>query len=155
MSIATNADLLKFRADIMEHGVSSWSSQLTMAEADVLELIKTEWFVEAAKGVYGYGLGMSDYQTIINSYDQAKLNTVLLVNIICYRAMAWYIYPSLTRDTDDGNDAFSRRAERYKAFYDGEWERVKKMELYDFSGDSVFSAFDRANTHRTVMVVRA
>lgn len=155
MAIATDTDLELLRADILEHGVLTWADQLAMAEADVIELVKTEWFVEAAKSLYGYGLQGNDYQVVVSQFNIAHLNTSALKNLICYRAMAWYIYPSLTRDTDDGLDAFSRRAERYKAFYEGEWDAIKRMPLYDFNSDSNFEDVERVSPARIVRIVRA
>ena len=153
-AIATDRDLQALRNDILSHGDAvSWRKQLATAETEVIERIKSEWFVKAWASIYGDGY---NYQTLINAFDEAKLNKSLLVNLVCYRAMAFFIYPSLTTDTDDGYDAFSRRAERYMAFHDGEWDRVSKMPLYDFTGDSTFDDLDRVQvSNRTIRLARA
>ena len=156
MPIATDATLLKHRADILNHGVVSWVTQLAMAEADVIERVKTEWWVNAVKTTYGGAFRETkDYSYLFPAFDSTKLNTSALANLVCYRAMAYYIYPSLTRDTDDGADAFSRRAERYHNFYSGEWDRVVRMALYDFDSDTQFADIERSSVPRTVRVYRA
>jgi len=156
MAYATNSDLVALRVDILKHGVTDWTAQLALAEADVIERIKVEWFIEASKGMFAHGLSGQPMQTILDVFDITYLNTALLKNLICYRAMAWYIYPSLTKDTEDGEDAYSRRAVRYGDFYNDEWERVIKMPLYDFNADASFTALDRQpSSKRTVKVARA
>lgn len=156
MSIALDADLVKLRSDILQHGVTTWADQLAFAESDVIERIQTEWFVQAAKGIFAHGLSGQPMQIILDTWNVAYLNTGILKNLVCYRAMGWYIYPSLTKDVDDGEDAFTRRAVRYAEFYEQEWERIIKMPLYDFDADSSFSAIDRQpSSSRTIKVERA
>jgi len=154
MAYATTSDLVALRSDITAD-VADWSAQLALAESDVLERIKTEWFPNAARSNYGYGLDLNDWQVIQNAFNATYLNTALLKNLTCYRALAAYIYPSLTRDTDDGQDAFSRRAERYASFYAEEWQKVSKMPLYDFDHDSTFEALERVEPLRVVRIYRA
>jgi len=155
MAIAVTADLVALRSDITGHGVSDWAAQLAMSESDVVERVKTAWFPDAARSLFGYGLDANSYQVIMGAFDIALLNTAALKNLVCYHAMSYYIYPNLTRDVDDGNDAFSRRAERYKVFYEDEWNRVSKLPLYDFNGDSAFTDIERQPPTRRVKVYRA
>jgi len=153
---ATSNDLLVHRKDIFDHGVTDWDDQLQLAENEVIERIKTEWFVSAVRSTYGYSTSSTyDLAQIVSMFDIARLDTTAIVNLIALRALAFYIYPSLTVDTDDGEDAFSRRAERYKAFYDGEWERVRLMPIYDFNNDTSFDDFDRVMNSSQLRVVRA
>lgn len=155
MTYAVTNDLVALRADITSHGVSDWSAHIAFAEADVVERIKSEWFPMAARSNYGYGLALTDYQIIQDAFDVSKLNAAALKNLVCFRAMAAYIYPSLTRDVDDGEDAYSRRALRYAERYEEEWAKCRAIALYDFNSDATFSALERQEPVRTVRVSRA
>lgn len=154
--IATSYDLLKFRPDILTHGIESWNDQLLLAENLVIERVKTEWFVQAVQNTYiGAMRETVDYNALYPLFDVAYLNKPALITTIVYCALAYFIYPSITKDVDDGNDAFTRRAERYMAFYQDEWNRVSKLPLYDFNKDTSFSDLERANRTRQVRVIRA
>lgn len=142
-------------ADILPAGVVDWDTQMHLATEDVLERIKSEWFVRAVRDKYGVTDSQMGVGQIVGMFNADRLNSSALKNLTCYRAMSRYIYPQMTRDTDDGNDAFTRRADRYSQFYAEEWEHVCGLALYDFDGDAAFSDWERAPRVRTVRVRRA
>jgi hypothetical protein len=154
MAYATQSDLLILRPDLDEGG-ADWRDQLALASVDILERIKSEYWVAAVREKFGISEGDVRFGQIIALFDAARLNAAALKNATCYLAMSRYIYPTMTRDTEDGADAFSRRADRYAKFYDEEWGRILKMAIYDFDGDSQFQDFERASRVRTVRVIRA
>jgi hypothetical protein len=151
---ATNADLQKLLPDILDHGVADFTDQLTLATADVLELIKVDWFREAANDYYGYTAGYKR-GTYFPTLDEAYLDTSNLVNLTCYRALARYIFPMLTKDADfDAQDAYAIKMDRYQAYFEDEWKVVQRMPLYDFDKDSAFEDVER-HDQRGRRVVRA
>jgi len=138
---ATNVDLQKILPTILSFGVSDWTDQLTLATADVLELIKVDWFRQAANDRWGLTQGYlnsSDFPAL----DEDKLDTTKLVELTCYRALAHYIMPILTNDAGV-EDQFFVKMERYQDRYKDEWDVVKRRALYDFDGDGNFDDVER------------
>lgn len=142
MAYATTPDLTALIPDIATAsvtGITDWSTQLNQASADVLEVWKTQWWKPAVDDFYQQGYSAI---TAFPSPDPSLLNTAALKNLTCYRALARYICPMLTNDSDT-EDEWNRKQTRYEAFYADEWEVVKQMALYDWSGDSTFSDWER------------
>jgi len=138
---ATNADLQKLLPDILGYGVADFTDQLTFATADVLELIKVDWWREAANDFLYYNPQTYRGQAYFPTMNEAYLNTAKLVNITCYRALAHYIFPMLTLDGQ--SEEWNIKMERYQAFYKDEWAVLKRAALYDFDQDSQFEDLER------------
>jgi len=139
---ATTADLQALIPDIATSGVTGvtdWTAQLTAASADVLELWKVSWWKPSVDDFYEQGYA---YITPFPEPNLSLLNTAVLKNLTCYRALARYICPYLTNDSDQA-DEWNRKAERYQKFYEDEWEFVKQMPLYDWSEDGNFKDWER------------
>jgi len=148
---ATDADLTALLPSVFTHDVASFTAQLQLASDDVLEAIKTEWWPQAAAARLGVLRESVDYDPLFPTFDETKLNTAKLKNLTCYLALSRYIFPLLANDSDVDGDEFTRKMERYTAFYEGEWGRVKLMPLYDWNGDAQFSDIERRLTpHRTL-----
>lgn len=150
MSIATESDLQDFIPDVYEHGLNSFSKELQFAESDVINLIKSDWWPSAVRSNYSY---VQSYDVLnplfVVPLDANYLNNNELKKLVVYRVAAAYIYPKLSTFKDVDGDSFSRKAEFYKGLYKDEWEIVKKLPLYDFNKDSVFSDAERKlNTGR-------
>jgi len=150
---ATDADLQAFIPSILDNGVASFTPQLTLASTDVLELIKLEWWVNAVTSRYGFTRETVDISPVFPILDETKLNEGALVNITCYRALAQYICPMLTTDSDEA-DEWNRKMARYAEFYRSEWEALEVKPLYDFNSDNQFSDIER-RVSRGRRIVRA
>ena len=137
---ATDADLITYADDILDHGVASFTSELTRASADVLNLIKAEWWPQAISGKVNSSY---DYGLIPPTLDESKINTAELKQITIYRAFGFHIYPRLSKFSDSDGDSFSRRGEFYRDMFKDEWNRIKNLPLYDFDGDSSFEDIER------------
>tara|TARA_R110000803_G_scaffold105509_1_gene173743 strand:- start:170 stop:634 length:465 start_codon:yes stop_codon:yes gene_type:complete len=142
---ATNADLQSFIPSILENGVTDFTAQLTLASSDVLELVKLDWYVDAATTRYSPARETIDYAPFLSNFDEQYLNTAALKQLTCYRALHKYICPMLTNDVDEA-DEWNRKEERYKSYYDEEWAKIKRMALYDFDQDSSFEDIERRET---------
>lgn len=139
---ATDADLQKFIPSILENGVASFTDHLTLATADVLEMVKLDWWVNAVQSRYGINAETTDFGNFMTNFDETKVNTLALVNLTCYRALHRYICPMLTTDSDE-SDEWTRKEKRYKQYFDEEWASLKRQALYDFDGDAVFEDIER------------
>jgi len=150
---ATDADLQAFIPSILDNGVASFASQLTLASTDVLELVKLDWWVNAVTARYGFARESIDINPLFPRFDETKLNESVLINITCYRALAQYICPMLTTDSDEA-DEWLRKMERYAEFYRVEWDALELKPLYDFNSDGQFKDIER-RASRGRRVVRA
>jgi len=139
---AADSDLQKVRPDILTHGVASWSDQLGFAGADVLNLMKSSWWVNAVARHFNREI-VDIMGSLTPIMDVTKINDSELVNLVCYRALARYVYPAISIDKDADGDAFSRRMTRYEEAYEEEWERVSLLPLYDFNSDGQFTDIER------------
>jgi len=139
---ANDTDLKTFIPNILKNGVLSFATQLQLASDDVLEMIKVKWWVNAVSSRYALNRETTDWSTYFPKFDETLLNTAQLKNLTCYRALHKYICPMPTNDADDA-DEWTRKEERYKAYFDEEWKKITQMPLYDFNRDSAFSDIER------------
>lgn len=139
---AANTDLQALIPSILDNGIATFVPQLTSASNDILELIKLDWWVNAVTTRYGFARETVDINPLFPTFDATKINEAVLVNITCYRALAQYICPMLTTDSDEA-DEWSRKMDRYNLFYEAEWDRLELQALYDFNGDAQFSDIER------------
>jgi len=139
---ASDTDLETFIPSILENGVVSFDVQLQLASDDVLEMVKVKWWVNAVSSRYALNRETTDWSSYFPRFDEALLNTVQLKNLTCYRAFHKYICPMLTGDADDA-DEWTRKEERYKIYFDEEWDKITRMPLYDFNQDSAFDDIER------------
>jgi len=139
---ANDTDLKTFIPRILDNGVVSFADQLQLASDDVLEMIKVDWWVNAVSSRYSLNRETTDWSSFFPKFDEALLNTAQLKNLTCYRALHKYICPMLTNDADEA-DEWTRKEERYKQFFDEEWQKIIKMPLYDFNQDSAFDDIER------------
>lgn len=124
---AKDSDLDKYDANVRK-GVDTYIDQLTFASDDILNLIKTAWWPEAT--------GLS-----LISFDEARLNVVVLEKVTVYKAFYEYIYPLKSKFTE--GDSFLERIEFYEARFKDEWIVVKGLPIYDFDDDSSFDDDER------------
>jgi len=148
----TESDLQDFIPDIYSYGLNSFTKEIAFAEDDVVNLIKSGWWMDAVRKNFL----VSESHDIGGSFgfyplDVTKLNAEALKKLTIYRVASGYIYPKLSTFKDVDGDSFSRKADFYKKYYNEEWEIVKKLPLYDFNGDGNFSDLERrVNSQRTL-----
>lgn len=137
---ASDSDLVGYADDILDHGVVTFTAELTRASADVLNLIKAEWWPNA---ITGKSSETMDYGLVGPTLTEANLNHAALKQITIYRALGFHVYPRLSKMSDNDGDSFSRRGEFYRGMYSDEWKLIKHLPLYDFNGDSAFDDTER------------
>jgi hypothetical protein len=101
---------------------NAWEDELTLATRDVLAKIKTDFWRDRD----------------ISDFDEANLDTTALLQMTVYRALGWYICPSLEKYTAGEIGAWGMQAERFKGMYKDEWDIVQQLPIYDFDEDAVF-----------------
>jgi len=139
----TETDLHDFVPDVYTHGLNSFTKEIAFAEGDVVNLIKSGWWIEAVSKSF-FVSELQDFGGFgFYPLDVTKLNSEALKKITVYRAVSGYIYPKLATFKDVDGDSFSRKAEFYKGMYKEEWEVIRKLPLYDFNSDGTFSDLER------------
>jgi len=138
---ATNSDLQVFIPKILTFGTTDFGLQLDKASEDVLNLIKADWWPAAVQT--RWNAETIDIGPLTPTIDETKINDAALLNLTCYRAFHHYIFPLLTKDSDADGDNFSRKIDRYRDYFESEWNTVKNLALYDFDGDAQFQDIER------------
>jgi hypothetical protein len=101
--------------------------ELTTATRDVLAKIKSDFWPPRN----------------ISNFDEANLDTDALLKITVYRALGWYICPSLEKFDDGEEGAWSRHAAHFRMMFEEEWLIIQQLPIYDFNEDSVFEDTER------------
>lgn len=108
--------------EITPSASNTWEDELTLATRDVLAKIKTDFWRDRD----------------ISDFDEANLDTTALLQMTVYRALGWYICPSLEKYVGGEVGSWGRQAERFKSMYKDEWDIVQQLPIYDFDEDAVF-----------------
>ena len=118
---ATNSDLTDYVPDIFEHGVASFTNELTRATDTVNKRIKAEWWTKSP-----------------TLFDDAKLRDAQWVEVTVYAALALHILPRLSSFRPD--DVFIEMAGFYRHRYEDTFRREMLTGIdYDANSDSVYS----------------
>jgi len=113
--------------EITPSASNTWVDELTTATRDVLAKIKSDFWA-----------GRN-----ISTFDEANLDTDALIKLTVYRALGWYICPSLEKFDDGEAGAWSRHAEHFRMMFEEEWLIIQQLPIYDFDEDSVFEDTER------------
>lgn len=125
---ATDSDITDYVPDIFEHGVASFTNELTRATATVNKRLKAEWFSGHPSG-----------------FDDTKLNDAQWTETTVYVALTHFILPRLSSFRPD--DIFMGMS----AFYRDRYEETFRRELetgvdYDSDGDATYEDSEKTYT---------
>ncbi len=125
---ATDSDITDYVPDIFEHGVASFTSELTRATDTVNKRLKSEWWDKHP-----------------NDFDDTKLNASQWKETCVYVALAYFILPRLSSFRPD--DIFMGMS----AFYRDRYEETYLRELrtgvdYDSDGDASYEDSEKTFT---------
>lgn len=124
MAFATENDLVDLLPSIYNHGVADWSAQITKAETDIKDIIKSTW----------YDKRYNDY-----SWDETKLVEAQWTDATLYRALYRYILPQLSQFRVDG-DTFQEMMKYYKSEYKEEMNEQFSIGIkYDRNADDIIT----------------
>jgi hypothetical protein len=101
---------------------NTWVDELTLATRDVLSKIKSTYWPPRD----------------ISTFDEDNLDTTALVQMTVYRALGWYICPSLEKYVGGEIGSWGRQASRFKDMFKEEWDIVQQLPIYDFDEDAIF-----------------
>ena len=140
MIYATNSDLTKFYAQALEFGVSDWTDEIALAQADVILAIKTKWFFIEFGSLRTRGMVV---QPIFN---ENLLTSEQWTTSVVYRALSAYILPKLSNFRPEG-DAFQVAAAFFKERYVEELDlQIAGGVQYDLNADGSVSAAEEFPT---------
>lgn len=125
---ATDSDITDIVPDIFEHGVASFTNELTKATETVNKRLKADWWSGHPQ-----------------NFDDTKLNDAQWKEVTVYAALAYFILPRLSsfrpEDIFMGMSAFYR--DRYEETYGRELETGVD---YDTDGDSSYEDSEKTYT---------
>jgi hypothetical protein len=120
---ATDDDLVLIVPDIFDHGVDTFTAELTRSSADIERRIKTEWWMQ-----------MHDP----DDFDTTKLKATEWERATIYHALAYYILPRLSNFQED--DTFQRQMVFYKERYMEEFSAAMAAGIsYDENSDGTYA----------------
>ncbi len=126
---ATDSDLSYYVPDIFEHGVASFTSELTRATDTINKRLKAEWWTRSQ-----------------SNFDDTKLNDAQWTEVTVYAALALHILPRLSSFRPD--DVFIEMSKFYRSRYEDTFRReVLSGVDYDDDSDSVYSTAERIQGH--------
>lgn len=133
MPFATNEDLVEYYPTAMDHGVGSWTAELTQAQDDVETLIKSRWFNKE------FDTGNRMLLSGPTSYNPSLLTESQWTRATCFRALSCYILPKLSTFRPEG-DAFREQLN----FFQSRFEEEFNLQLgagveYDLNNDNVIT----------------
>lgn len=129
---ATDSDLTEYVPTIFDHGVNSFTTELTRATEDVKRWIEINWYNK------NFTTGFNQVGRRIGSeFDASKLTDTQWKRATVYLALYAYILPRLSPFRVEG-DSFQQQISFYKARYNEEINAaMAKGVEYDLDGDSV------------------
>ena len=144
----------EYQPDIAGFGIASFDTQLQHAEDDVIRQVREEWWER--------------YRHTVRYKDITKVTSLELVNSkltpsqwrrsVCYKALADYIFPMLSKfrdpDTGEGKDSFQVQMDYYKNRYNEEFQAVLRDGVeYDEDSSGTIQASEKKPIH-TLRLVR-
>ena len=133
MPFATNENLVEYYPTAMDHGVGSWTPELTQAQDDVETLIKSRWFNKE------FDTGNRMLVSGTASYNPNLLTESQWTRATCFRALSCYILPKLSTFRPEG-DAFREQLN----FFQSRFEEEFNLQLgagveYDLNNDNIIT----------------
>lgn len=135
MTYCTDADLVKYRPNIMQLGVDSWEEQRQEAYSIINRVIKVRWYRAVAEEM-GYDWRETDFDPDLVSSGQ-------LDRLECFKTLE-LAYLKLQKDTKDP-DGFARLEESFHARYNSELDFVLSSGIdYDWNSDDAIDTMETA-----------
>jgi hypothetical protein len=133
MPFATNENLVEYYPTAMDHGVGSWTPELTQAQDDVETLIKSRWFNKE------FDTGNRMLLSGSAAYNPNLLTESQWTRATCFRALSCYILPKLSTFRPEG-DAFREQLN----FFQSRFEEEFNLQLgagveYDLNNDNIIT----------------
>lgn len=121
-----DADLLKYRSNILSLGVDDWESQRLDAYSVINRLLVARWYNHAAK--------TQGVDPTLTLFDPTKIEEGFLTRLECFKTLE-FAYMILMKDSPEA-DGFERNMALFAKQFGAEFDSILGMGLtYDWSGD--------------------
>ena len=144
----------EYQPDIAGFGIASFDTQLQHAEDDVIRQVREEWWER-----YRHTVRYKDITKVTSiELDKSKLTPSQWRRSVCYKALADYIFPMLSKfrdpDTGEGKDSFQVQMDYYRNRYNEEFQAVLRDGVeYDEDGGGTISDSEKEPIH-TLRLIR-
>jgi len=145
-----SSHLQKIQPDILGFGITDFDDQLQLAEDDVLRQIRAEWWER-----YRHQVRYKDITKVTSvEMTDSKLTDSQWVYAVVYKALAYYIFPQLTKwRTDAEKDSFQVQIEFYKDRYNEEFQQVLRDGVeYDEDAGGTIADSEKESMHSLRLV---
>jgi hypothetical protein len=135
MAFATQNDLHEYTPEVFGQGVDDWTTELALAETDVINLIRIRYW--------------NKYETP-SLFNSARLTESQWTKATVYKALFSYVLPKLSTFRPEG-DPFQNQLSFYKERFEEEFELQFGVGiLYDKDGDGTVQdgEIDRIDLNR-------
>lgn len=131
----TDADLVKYRPNIMQLGVNDWNEQHTEAYALINRIVEVRWYRKVAEEM---GYDWRDTQ-----FDPDLVEDGQLTRLECFKVLE-LAYEFLQKETPEP-DGFARLASRFRKRYIEELDMVLSGGItYDWNDDDAIDTMEYA-----------
>jgi hypothetical protein len=125
----TDADLVKWRPNILQLGVEDWKEQREEAYAIINRVIEIRWYRQVAEEM--------GYDWRLTAFTPASVRTGTLTRLECFKTLE-LAYMHLKKGTPEA-DGFERLEEQFRLRYSEELDLVLADGIdYDWSGNDTF-----------------
>ena len=145
-----SSHLQKIQPDILGFGITDFDDQLQLAEDDVLRQIRAEWWER-----YRHQVRYKDITKVTSvEMTDSKLTDSQWVYAVVYKALAYYIFPQLTKWKNDAEkDSFQVQIDFYKDRYNEEFQQVLRDGVeYDEDAGGTVSNSEKESMHSLRLV---
>lgn len=125
---ATDSDITDYVPDIFEHGVASFTTELTRATATVNKRLKADW-----------------WENHPSNFDDSKLRDAQWTETTVYAALTFFILPRLSSFRE--GDIFMGMSSFYRDRYEETFRRELESGVdYDTDGDASYEESEKTYT---------
>ena len=145
-----SSHLQKIQPDILGFGITDFDDQLQLAEDDVLRQIRAEWWER-----YRHQVRYKDITKVTSvEMTDSKLTDSQWVYAVVYKALAYYIFPQLTKwKNDPEKDSFQVQIDFYKDRYNEEFQQVLRDGVeYDEDAGGTVADSEKESMHSLRLV---
>ncbi len=138
---STDLDLVDIRPNILQLGISDWTTKHTEAKRQIDRLVESRWYQsEAAE----YGVNPESVP-----YDSDLLSATQVKRLSCFKTLE-LIYESLMKDTPE-EDGFSRQMKHFHERFNDELQTLLSLGIeYDWDDDGTIEESERLKSQRRV-----
>jgi hypothetical protein len=147
MAFATIDDLLGVDETLQDYGIQEFEPELAKAQADIVKILTVRWWNGYLKGL-PYDITRSTIFTL----NPDLLDEAQWTEITCYYALAFYIFPKLSKfesDADRFRNMMEYYSQRFEALIDLE---IRSGVHYDINNDNQFSVAEQQPTQSLRLV---